>query len=295
MAKGQIRKALSGFYYVYSNGKTYQTRARGVFRNQNITPLVGDIVEFESDNEDEGVIHEIYPRRNQLRRPPVSNIDLAMIVMSLQAPNFSSQLLDRLLAQVEYAQMQSIIFITKLDLGNETELEEINKIKSYYQEIGYPLFMTSFDKPLDKLDAQLTKIMENKTAVLMGQSGAGKSTLLNRLVEELDLETAEISKALGRGKHTTREVSLIPAYGGLIADTPGFSSLNFEVMEAEELSKIFPEFLATSKHCRFRGCIHRDEPHCKVKEKVETGEILESRYKNYLQFLAEIEERKPRY
>ncbi len=295
MTKGQIRKALSGFYYVHSEGKTYQTRARGVFRNQDITPLVGDIVEFESDNEDEGVIQEIYPRKNELRRPPVSNIDLAMVVMSLKAPDFSTQLLDRLLVQVEYARMQSIIFITKLDLGSTEEIEEINKIKKYYEEIGYPVFMTSFDDHLEDLDTQLTKIMENRTAVLMGQSGAGKSTLLNRLIEGLNLKTAETSKALGRGKHTTRHVSLIPAYSGLIADTPGFSSLDFEVMEAEELPKAFPEFLSASQECRFRGCMHKNEPDCEVKERVEDGEILESRYTNYLQFLTEIEERKPRY
>lgn len=295
MAKGQIRKSVSGFYYVYSDGETYQTRARGVFRNQDITPLVGDIVEFESDNKNEGVIQEIYPRKNQLRRPPVSNVDLAMIVMSLKAPDFSSQLLDRLLVQVEYAQMQSIIFITKLDLAKEEELEDVKKIKAYYEAIGYPVFMTSFNESLDKLDAQLVKVMEDKIAVLMGQSGAGKSTLLNRLDEDLNLKTAEISQSLGRGKHTTREVSLIPAYGGLIADTPGFSSLNFEVIEAGELPRTFPEFLAASKDCRFRGCMHKDEPNCQVKKQVENGEILVSRYENYLQFLSEITERQPRY
>ena len=248
LIKGQIRKAISGFYYVYVNGETYQTRGRGNFRNRKITPLVGDQVIFESENQTDGYLLEILPRKNQLVRPPVTNVDLGIIVTSIVEPAFSTK-------------------------------------------IGYPVIVPNHTGDT----TELIRYFPERLSVFMGQSGAGKSTLLNQISPELNLATGEISDALGRGRHTTRHVELIPIYGGLVADTPGFSSIDFLTIEAGELPRQFPEFVEASVHCKFRECMHAKEPGCEVKHRVETGGIAQTRYDNYLQFLQEIEKRKPMY
>ena len=287
--KGQIRKALSGFYYVYTDGETYQTRGRGNFRKRKITPLVGDQVEFDSENPTDGYLLDVLPRKNQLVRPPVANVDIGVVVTSLVEPNFSYNLLDRFLVTLEYEKIKPIIFLTKTDLDPQNE--KIQEIKETYETIGYSVII-----PETQGDASgLTPYFKDHLTVFMGQSGAGKSTLLNHIAPELELETNAISDSLGRGKHTTRHVELIPLNDGLVADTPGFSSIDFLVIEENELSKQFPEFVDAAVHCRFRECRHVKEPDCEVKRRVESGEIAASRYENYLQFLQEIEKRKPLY
>lgn len=299
MKEGQITKALSGFYYITDEKDiTYQTRARGVFRKEGITPLVGDYVNFESDNLDEGTLVKIKPRKNELTRPPIANVDIGVIVSSVVGPKFSAQLLDRFLVMLEYKNIDPIIYISKLDIANDETKKEIAQYKTIYEDLGYPFIALNVDE-VEDLKEEIKKIFkdyfEDKLVVFIGQSGAGKSTLLNYLNPEFDLLTAETSKSLGRGKHTTRHVELLPLLGGLFADTPGFSALVFSEIEKEELSSCFPEMRKLSSQCKFRGCLHQNEPKCAVKSAVETGEVASSRYENYLQILTEIQNRKPMY
>lgn len=290
MPKGQIRKALSGFYYVKHEDTLYQTRGRGNFRNRNITPLVGDWVEFESSSITDGYVLEVLERKNELIRPQVSNVDLGVVVTSCVKPNFSYNLLDRFLVTLESKNIQPLIYVTKMDIAPDDVIHEMKKMRAYYESIGYPvLFSDTPDKDV------LTTHFKDKLTVFMGQSGAGKSTLLNKIAPDLNLEVADISEALGRGRHTTRHVELIELHGGLVADTPGFSSIDFLEIELQELPKQFPEFLEASEFCKFRECQHQKEPKCEVKKRVESEEILLSRYENYLQFYEEVRTRKPKY
>jgi len=288
--QGKIRKAVSGFYYVESGGIIYQTRGRGNFRNQNITPLVGDNVVFESTNLTDGYVLEVLPRKNQLVRPTVANIDQAVVVTSMVEPNFSFNLLDRFLVTLEFNEIEPIIYLTKIDLLSEVELvEEIIKI---YEEIGYRVIVAT---PDDRSIVELQQTFEHKLTVFMGQSGAGKSTLLNQILPSLELPTAAISESLGRGKHTTRHVELLEVADGLVADTPGFSAIDLLTIDAEELPRLFPEFVARMSDCRFRECKHLNEPNCAVKEAFEQDKIAYSRYEDYKQFMSEIENRRPVY
>jgi len=288
--EGKITKALSGFYYIESEGITYQTRARGNFRKRKITPLVGDNVVFESSNLTDGYLLEVFPRKNQLVRPAVSNVDQGVVVSSLVEPNFSYNLLDRFLVSLEFEDINPLIYLTKVDLLEDDSL--VNEVKKVYEEIGYPVIVATEDETSLK---QIEATFSQKLTVFMGQSGAGKSTLLNRIVPDLALETGEISSALGRGKHTTRHVELLPIAGGLVADTPGFGSIDFLTVEARELPRLFPEFVKVASQCRFRECSHINEPNCAVKEAVTEGIIAQTRYENYTQFLNEVENRKPMY
>jgi len=287
--KGQIQKALSGFYYIYSEGEIYQTRARGNFRNRKITPLVGDYVVFESENLTEGYLLEILPRKNKLLRPPVANVDQSVIVISLTEPQFSYFLLDRFLVSIEYEDIEPVIYLSKADLSVAPEL--IEEIATTYRKIGYTVIISTEEKAMSNLQ----NLFPNRLTVFTGQSGAGKSALLNRLMPQLNLETAEISDALGRGRHTTRHVELLPIADGLVADTPGFSAINFATITERELAKQFPEFVQASSYCRFRECLHLNEPDCEVKRQVETNDIAKSRYDDYVYFLDEIKNRKPVY
>ncbi|AIF66331.1 ribosome small subunit-dependent GTPase A [Terribacillus saccharophilus] len=294
MPSGKIMKALSGFYYVLTeDGETYQCRGRGVFRKQKITPLVGDQVEFEAETKQEGYVLDVGPRKNELVRPPIANIDQAIIVTSAAQPDFSTALLDRFLVLVESKAIEPVIFITKMDMLSADQLARIEAFKKDYQQIGYSVEMLSSKEETNLEQVQLH--MKDKISVIAGQSGVGKSSMLNAIDPRLDLETNEISESLGRGRHTTRHVELIPIGGGLVADTPGFSSLEFTELEAEELPSCFPEFREREDDCKFRGCMHHKEPKCAVKDAVESGEIPEYRYTHYLQFLEEIKSRKPRY
>lgn len=293
MAKAQIRKALSGFYYVEKDGKLIQCRARGIFRNRGESPLVGDFVEYSYDGESDGSIEKILERHNELVRPPIANIDQALLVFSAKEPDFNTILLDRFLVVLESFQVQPVIILTKMDLLNDAQKADLQTYIADYRKIGYEIIETYIDDPT--LMEKIQPLLQGKTSVLAGQSGVGKSTLLNTLLPDLDLKTGIISKSLGRGKHTTRHVELIEVCGGLLADTPGFSSFDFETIEKEELTACLPEFQRMSEHCKFRGCLHIKEPKCAVKQAVEAGEIRSYRYEHYEQFLQEIIDRKPRY
>ncbi|MCH6267133.1 ribosome small subunit-dependent GTPase A [Neobacillus citreus] len=293
MPEGKIVKALSGFYYVLYNDDLIQCRGRGVFRKNKITPLVGDEVVFQAENDQEGYILEVKERKNELVRPPIANVDLAILVFSAVEPEFSTVLLDRFLVLVEFNQIEPIICITKMDLTNDEEQKKISEYAAHYQAAGYEVIMTSSETEtgIELLHPHL----EDKISVFAGQSGVGKSSLLNVLRPDLELKTNDISTHLGRGKHTTRHVELIKVGNGLLADTPGFSSLDFTDIEAEDLTSCFPEILRASEICKFRGCLHLSEPKCGVKQAVESGEIPTYRYDHYVDFLQEIKDRKPRY
>ena len=270
--QGRIIKQISNDYTVEGSNQTYVCKCRGIFRKEKITPLVGDFVEF---SEEKRLIEKILPRKNELVRPPVANIDQALIIMSVKEPEFSTNLLDKLLTIISYHNVTPIIILTKLDLLNEQEKTDLEPIISYYKNYYEVLENTNYEK--------IKHILKDKVSVLTGQSGAGKSTLLNHLDHNLNLATNEISKALGRGKHTTRHVELLPIFGGLVADTPGFSSIDFQNLTKEDIRDQFPEFLEIS--CKYRDCMHHEEQECEVKQMVEKGNILKSRYENYLKFI----------
>lgn len=293
MQEGKIIKALSGFYYVYSNGEVYQCRGRGVFRKDKVTPLVGDNVQFQADNQTEGYILQVKPRKNELKRPPIANVDQAIVVFSAMEPDFSPTLLDRFLVYMESKGIVPFICITKMDKVEGKDKNEIEQFVRDYEHIGYSVLLTSA-KTMTGIE-KLVGRMDGKISVFAGQSGVGKSSLLNAINPDLMLKTAHISTHLGRGKHTTRHVELIKIGNGLVADTPGFSSIEFTTIEKDELTDCFPEFRQISEKCKFRGCLHINEPHCAVKQAVETSEIQPYRYQNYKKFLQEINERKPRY
>ncbi len=293
MTEGQIIKALSGFYYVKSGQDTYACKGRGLFRKQKINPLVGDYVNFDITENNEGYVQEIKPRSNELTRPPIANLTQAIIVTSATAPDFSALLLDRFIALMEAKFIKTYIVVTKIDLATDEELEEIKKYQEIYKKIGYEIFLVSLNEVQEL--PEIKSLFKNETTVIAGQTGVGKSTLLNIIDPRLDLKTGEISVSLGRGKHTTRHVELIEINDGLVADTPGFSQLDLADIETSELTDAFVEMKELKSKCRFRGCLHDQEPHCAIKEAVKSGEINEFRYKHYLTFLHEIKSRKPRY
>lgn len=278
--QGRIIKNISNDYTVQtSSNERYVCKSRGKFRNMKITPLVGDEVLFD---EKQSYILEILPRKNELKRPPVSNIDQVVILTSVKHPDFSSYLLDKLITIIEYHSIEPIVCFTKLDLLEEKERQAMRTLITYYQKLGYQVYENTETE-------KIKKIFQDKITVFTGQSGAGKSTLLNHLDVNLELKTGEISLALGRGRHTTRHVELIPLFGGLVADTPGFSSIDFDMNQACVRDQ-FREFEKYKEECKYKDCMHVKEDHCKIKEKVEDGTILKSRYENYLQFIREVED-----
>lgn len=297
MSEGRIIKAISGYYYVQlrsedDSGRMIRCRARGVFKKRNISPLVGDLVKIEFANSEEGTVVEVLPRRNELSRPPIANVDQAVLVFALSTPGLSYALLDRLLVHTEYAGIDAVICLTKADLDEEEVL--VQKIRNVYGKMDYHVLLTS--ALTGQGVEELTDALSGKISVLAGQSGVGKSTILNKLIPGLQLKTGEVSTKLGRGKHTTRHVELIPfKYEGAVADTPGFSQLDFPGIEPEQLSDCFKEIRAHSLSCKFRGCLHAAEPGCAVTEAVSSGEISSIRYENYISFLQEIKDKTRRY
>ena len=274
--QGRIIKLLSNDYTVYAEDeKEYICKSRGKFRNENIKPLVGDFVIFDDNN---NYILNIEKRNNELVRPPVANIDQVIIVTSVKSPNFSSNLLDKLLYIITFHNINPIICFTKLDLLKEEAKGDIEHLLHYYKSIGYEVYKNT---EIDKIKA----ILSNKVTVFTGQSGAGKSTLLNKLDETLKLKTDDISIALGRGKHTTRHVELYPLFNGWVCDTPGFSSVDFSGMTSSDIRDQVLEFEQYKKECKYKDCMHDKEDECKIKELVENNVILPSRYHNYLKFI----------
>lgn len=273
--QGQIIKNISNDYTVLVNDKRLVCKARGKFRKLNLIPLVGDQVIVDEHN---NYILDILPRKNSLVRPPVSNIDQVIIVTSVKHPDFDTNLLDKMLSIVEFNNIKPIICITKMDLLNETESALINEYIAYYKKIGYEvLFNTELEK--------IKEILSEKINVFTGQSGAGKSTLLNKLDSNLNIKTSEISLALNRGKHTTRHTELISMNNAWVADTPGFSSLEFMGMTKSDIRDNFIEFNIYKDKCKYKDCMHHLEDVCEVKNKVADNTILKSRYENYLKFI----------
>ena len=271
--KGRIIKNISNDYTVYSNDKLYTCKPRGKFRIDEITPLVGDIVEFDETN---NYLLNIEKRTNELIRPSIANVEMAIIVTSIKKPDFDTVLLDKTLTIVSFNNITPIIYLTKLDLLNSDELKVIKKYQAYYQKIGYIVVTTP---------AELLKIIKHKTVVFTGQSGAGKSTLLNKINPNLELKTDEISDALGRGKHTTRHTELYDIDGTLIADTPGFSKIDFIGMQDIDIRDNMKEMFDNLEFCKYKDCMHISEDGCHVIELVKNNEILSSRYNNYRSFI----------
>lgn len=273
---GRIIKLISNRWTVESEDKTFECSSIGKFRYQKVSPLVGDIVEFD---EKDNVIKKILPRKNELIRPPIANIDQALILVSCAQPNFSSNLLDKMLVVIEYNNVKPVICFTKYDLLRDTK--EIDEVIIYYKSIGYNVYIN------DDVD-NIKKILSDKVSVLTGQTGVGKSSLLNKLKTDLNLATGEISKALGRGRHTTRHVELLKIGNGLVADTPGFSSLDFIGMDKNHIKDNFIEFYANQDKCKYKDCVHIKEDGCYIKELVNQGKIRNTRYENYKKFIESI-------
>lgn len=302
MPNGLIVKALSGYYYVLAEGshdsEYIQCRARGVFKKQNISPLVGDRVAYELTENGEGTVTEILPRSSELVRPPIANVEQVVLVFSVGEPALNVPLLDKFLVHTESAGLDTVICLTKRDLWASAPADkstgELEAVVRLYESIGYPVLVTSSKEGVG-VD-EVRKRLAGRISVFAGQSGVGKSSLLNAMIPGLQLETNEISMKLGRGKHTTRHVELLRLpNGGIVADTPGFSQLDFLQVDADGLGSCFREFAPFAAQCRFRGCLHLHEPGCKVQEAREQGLIAASRYTNYVLFLEEIRDQKRRY
>lgn len=273
MREGLIIKINSTMYTVKSEQETFNCVLRGKFRNQKITPVVGDRVLFD---ETELIINEIKERKNILSRPPVSNIDIGLIVTSAKLPDLNTTLLDKLISIVIMNNIKPVLCFTKLDLLQKDEKKELKKLIKYYKKIGIPSFT---NKEIKKLKKSLT----NSIVVVCGQTGAGKSTLINKFDNKLNLNVGEVSMALGRGKHTTRIVELFSLKNFYIVDTPGFSKIDIEDYDTDQIKNSFVEF--NNCNCKFKDCRHTSNLGCKVIEKVKNGEILQSRYDNYLRFI----------
>ncbi len=269
MMRGQIIRVNAGFYDILSEGKEYRTRGSGNLRKEGNSPLVGDFVVFEPN----GFLTKILERKNFLTRPKVANVDQAIVVTSLREPKYSSLLLNKFLAIIEFNNILPVIVFTKSDLTEETHLQE-------YIDQGYKAFEINNNDA--KTLNQLKLVFKDKLSVFAGQTGAGKSSTINSLAN-LSIATQEISKSLGRGKHTTRVVELYDWYGGKLIDTPGFSSIEFELTKLQ-LANSYNDFKNLAINCKYRTCLHVQENSCKVKEKI--GEIIsQQRYEDYLKLL----------
>lgn len=289
MPEGQIVRAVGGFYYVRTEEGDVECRARGVFKKKKLTPLVGDRCLYEPTGAGQGVVTKLLPRRTELIRPPIANVEQAVIACSLYEPSFQPLLVDRLLVHSEQAGLEPIICMTKLDLAPDED--QVDRIRAIYDPLGYPVLAVSA-KTGAGLE-QLAQMLHGKLTVFAGQSGVGKSSLLNRLCPSFNLEVGAVSSRLGRGRHTTRHVEILELPGGgQVADTPGFSQLAMTGLTEEELEQYLPEFRNYSASCRFRGCLHQREPGCAVQEAVGAGKIDAGRYRHYLQFLQEIREQR---
>lgn len=285
---GRIIKIISNRYEVLTKQEErILCVAMGKLRKHR-SPIVGDIVEVERFDDQIG-IQKILPRKNELRRPAIANVDQAIIVMSCKDPDFSTTLIDRLIFSVAYANIHPVLCITKLDLV--TAQDPIHADIQHYIDSGYEVYQSGKGYASEELIAAL----KGKISVLTGQSGAGKSSLLNRIDPSFHLQTQEISKALGRGKHTTRHCELHEIAGGWVGDTPGFSSMDFTSMDVTHLQESIPDFQPYLHTCRFRDCIHVKEPGCAIQEAVKQGKIRKERYDHYLEIVDMIQHAKVKY
>lgn len=288
MNQPRIVKLTGGLYTVALQDGTLVTgKPKGLFRHHDIHPKVGDWVGLEGDT-----IAEVAPRKNDFVRPQIANVDQVLLIASFREPDFSFLLLDRFLALIFKQHVEVVIIVTKIDLATDEELALFRLEMRHYESFCPVVYVTSKDK--ESL-TELLPLIEGKVNVVAGQTGAGKSSLLNAIQPALELATDEISKALGRGKHTTRHVELIPFGEGWIADTPGFSKLEFEGFEAAELKELYPDFATYRGQCRFENCVHVKEPGCAVKNAVKSGAIPQERHDNYVRLYDEIAAQKPKY
>ena len=289
--QGKIIKGIAGFYYIYAeDGNVYECKAKGIFRKDNFKPLVGDNVEITVLNEEEkeGSVTSILPRRNSLIRPAVANVDQAFLIFAMENPKPNFLLLDRFLIMMEQQKIPVVICFNKKDVGEKKEMEKLYEI---YTGCGYRVVLSSTYEG-EGMD-EIHEILKGKTTVVAGPSGVGKSSITNCMQGEVQMETGEISKKLKRGKHTTRHSQVIPVEKNtFLVDTPGFSSLYLTDMKEEELRDYFPEFVMYEPQCRFQGCMHIHEPGCAVKEALSEGKISQQRYDNYLALYEELKEKR---
>ncbi|MFR4633466.1 MAG: ribosome small subunit-dependent GTPase A [Blautia faecis] len=289
--QGKIIKGIAGFYYIYAeDGNVYECKAKGIFRKDNFKPLVGDNVEITVLNEEEkeGSVTSILPRRNSLIRPAVANVDQAFLIFAMENPKPNFLLLDRFLIMMKQQEIPAVICFNKKDVGEKEEMEKLYEI---YTGCGYRVVLSSTYEG-EGMD-EIREILKGKTTVVAGPSGVGKSSITNCMQGEVQMETGEISKKLKRGKHTTRHSQVIPVEKNtFLVDTPGFSSLYLTDMKEEELRDYFPEFVMYEPQCRFQGCMHIHEPGCAVKKALSEGKISQQRYDNYLALYEELKEKR---
>lgn len=288
--EGKIIKGIAGFYYVQTGENIYQCKAKGIFRNKKIKPLVGDNVEIDilDEKEMEGNISEILPRTNELIRPAVSNIDQALVVFAAKNPKPNYNLLDRFLITMEKQEVPVTICFNKMDLAKEKELDLLNQV---YENCGHQVKFISVRQEEGMED--IRDLIRGKTTVLAGPSGVGKSSLMNFLQPDANMETGDISNKIKRGRHTTRHSELICVEADtFVLDTPGFSSLFIDKFEEDEIKEYFQEFSPYEEQCRFQGCSHTHEPDCGVKKALEEGKISQIRYDNYVNIYTELKEKR---
>lgn len=292
--QGKIEKGIAGFYYVHvPEMGVYECKAKGIFRNQKVKPLVGDNVEITVlDPEDMlGNIVFLYPRKNELIRPAVANVDQALVIFAVMDPMPNLNLLDRFLVTMEQQDVDTVVCFNKKDLADQAQ---IDKLSECYAACGYQVIFSS-NYTSDGLK-KVREILSGKTTVLAGPSGVGKSSLLNLLNPDANMETGSISERIKRGRHTTRHSELFDmeelGENTYVFDTPGFTSLYLTDLEAEELKDYFVEFREYEKECRFKGCVHIREPDCRVKEALKDGTISKSRYDNYTALYQEMKDKK---
>lgn len=283
---GIIIKGIGGFYYVEAaDGIIYECKARGVFRKEKITPLAGDKVEISVDENNKNSVDKIYERRNMFKRPPIANVDKLVIVSSVCDPRPNLLIIDRLSAVAVYKNVEPIIVFTKNDLQSSDEYIEI------YKNAGFKTFAVSNET--GEGIGEVKAVIENGVCVFTGNSGVGKSSLINRMYPDFALETGEISKKLGRGRHTTRHVELLKINNGYIADTPGFSSLDFEtndLIKKDELAFCFPDFSDYIDSCKFSTCAHVNDKGCRLIEAVNNGDVMRSRHESYVTMYNEVKD-----
>ncbi|MBR2101059.1 MAG: ribosome small subunit-dependent GTPase A [Eubacterium sp.] len=286
MAKGKIVKGIGGFYYVDADDVIYECKARGNFRNDNLTPLVGDNFEFSINENAENRIEKIFERKNSLVRPPLANIDILFIICSLVDPKINTLITDRLIAVAEYKNIEPVIVLTKTDLE-----PDYSEYVSIYENAGFKVITVNNE---DFNGGEVFKdLISGKVCAFTGNTGVGKSTLLNNLFPSLELETGETSKKLGRGKHTTRHSELFKYDGGYVADTPGFSSLDiqrYDKIMKEDLPYCFREFREYLGNCRFNSCTHVNDKGCAVCEALDEGKISKSRHSSYVAMFNEVKD-----
>ena len=284
MTNGKIIKGIGGFYYVDTGNEIYECKARGNFRKQGISPLVGDNVEISVNDNAENTIDTIYPRKNELIRPPLANLDQLFIVSSLVEPKINTVIIDNLTAIAEYKKIEPIIVITKTDLDASAE-----KYRQIYESAGFNVVICN--NTTGEGGEEIRKLLNNKCSAFTGNTGVGKSTLLNNIFPDLELKTGEISKKLGRGKHTTRHCELFKTDNGYIADTPGFSSLEFKQIEKilkDDLPYCFREFEEYIGYCKFSTCTHTNDKGCAIIDAVNDGKISKTRHESYISMYNEV-------